>query len=92
MHHCVKYSGAKTAELRIAIEPCADGERRDLLVGFRDHGHGFAAGGRRGSGYGLANLAARAEALGGRAEVASELGRGTTVMPCVPGQIERRRP
>ncbi|MBS0631323.1 MAG: hypothetical protein JSS11_05375 [Verrucomicrobia bacterium] len=78
VHNCVKYSGAGTAEFTVQF---ADGW---LTVMLRDHGRGFAPGEKRGSGHGLANLALRAEALGGTAAVASEPGRGATVTLRVP--------
>ncbi len=78
VHNCVKYSGAKTAELRLTV---ADGEFTLVL---RDHGRGFAAGEIRGSGYGTASIMARAKVLGGIAEITSEVGQGTTVMLRVP--------
>jgi signal transduction histidine kinase len=78
VHNCVKYSAAKTAELRLTV---AGGEFAMVL---RDHGRGFAAGEVRGSGYGTASIMARAKVLGGSAEITSEVGQGTTVMLRVP--------
>ncbi len=78
VHNGVKYSEAKTAELRLAFV----GD--DFVIMLRDHGRGFAAGERRGSGHGTRNIVARAEALGGRAEIVSAPGQGTTVTLRVP--------
>jgi signal transduction histidine kinase len=78
VHNCVKYSEAKTAEFRLEI---AGG---DFVITLRDHGRGFAAGERRGSGHGTKNLVARAEALGGSGEIVSAPGQGTTVRLRVP--------
>lgn len=80
VHNCVKYSGAKTAEFRLAIVA------GDLVVTLRDHGRGFAAGAiaAGGTGHGLPGLAARAAALGGRGEIVSAPGQGTTVTLRVP--------
>jgi signal transduction histidine kinase len=78
VHNCVKYSGAKTAELTLAIVGDA------FVITLRDYGRGFAPGERRGSGNGTKNIIARAEALGGSAEIVSEPGKGTTVVLRVP--------
>ncbi len=78
VHNCVKYSGAKTAELRLAVA----GD--DFVVVLRDHGRGFVMSERLGTGHGTINIVARAEVLGGRAEITSEVGRGTTVTLRVP--------
>ena len=78
VHNCVKYSEAKTAEFRLEIS----GD--DFVMVLRDHGRGFAAGEIRGTGYGTASIAARANVLGGRAEISSAVGQGTTVMLRVP--------
>lgn len=78
VHNCVKYSEAKTAELKLAIVG------NDFVVTLRDHGRGFAAGERRGSGHGTRNIVARAEALGGSAEIVSAVGQGTSVTIRVP--------
>lgn len=78
VHNCVKYSGAKTAEFRLHV---AD---QHFVVMLCDHGRGFAPGEKQGTGHGLANLTARAKALGGEATITSEVGVGTTVTLRVP--------
>ena len=78
VHNCVKYSEAKTAEFRLEIS----GD--DFVVTLRDHGRGFVPGEIRGSGYGTVSIVARAKVLGGRAEISSAVGQGTTVMLRVP--------
>ena len=50
----------------------------------------FAPGERRGSGHGLQNIVARAEALGGAAEITSAVGKGTRITLRVPVREERR--
>jgi signal transduction histidine kinase len=82
VHNSVKYSGAATAELRITH--VAD----DLTLEVRDHGRGFDRGALSAPGHGLANLEARARALGGRAEILSSPGAGTQVRLIVP--LQRR--
>ncbi len=78
VHNCVKYSEAKTAELRLSIA----GD--EFVIVLRDHGRGFAVGEKLGSGHGTANILVRAKVLGGRAEISSEVGQGTTVVMRVP--------
>lgn len=78
VHNCVKYSAAKTAELRLEISG------PDFVMTLRDHGRGFVTGEVLGTGYGTASILARAKVLGGTAEITSEPGQGTTVMLRVP--------
>jgi signal transduction histidine kinase len=78
VHNCVKYSGATSAELRIAVTV------DEITIVLRDFGRGFEPGAKRRSGHGLLNITARAEALGGRATIASTVGEGTTVDLRVP--------
>jgi signal transduction histidine kinase len=80
VHNCVKYSGARDAALTLRL----DGGFIEVIL--QDHGRGFFAGERQGSGNGLRNLTLRAEALGGAGSVTSEPGRGTTVTLRVPLQ------
>jgi signal transduction histidine kinase len=83
IHNAAKYSGSGT--LDIVVEADAAG----VSVTLTDKGMGFdletAASGGGTSGYGLGNLRARAEESGGKAEVKSAKGNGTTVriwLPC----------
>jgi signal transduction histidine kinase len=78
VHNCVKYSGAKTAEFRLHVA------EQHLVVTLCDHGRGFSPGEKQGTGHGLVNIAARAEAFHGEATVTSEVGKGTTVTLRVP--------
>ena len=78
VHNCVKYSEAKSAEFRLQTT------EDSLTLTLQDDGRGFAAGEIRGTGHGLVSIAARAEALGGRAEISSEPGKGTSVTVRVP--------
>ena len=78
LHNSLKYSRATEVRLEVRV---TDGW---LTIGLTDNGCGFAPGERRGSGHGLRNIAARAEALGGRAEVESAAGKGTKVTLRVP--------
>jgi signal transduction histidine kinase len=76
-----KYAHASS----VAIDLALDGRR--LVVEVADDGIGGAS---ASAGSGLCGLAARVEALGGRLEVDSALGRGTTVrasIPCAPSRM-----
>jgi signal transduction histidine kinase len=77
--NAIRHGAARTITLRA--------ERGDDVVAFavQDDGCGFdPAPGRRGPGYGLANMQARAEALGGTVRVDSALGKGTRVLLTLP--------
>lgn len=54
-----------------------------LLVTLRDDGVGFDPAGTY-DGHGLASLSDRMRSLGGRLEITSQPGRGTTVLLAVP--------
>jgi two-component system NarL family sensor kinase len=90
LQNVVKHSGAAEAELELRAEPGA------VRLRVTDHGSGFvpgqpadlaeADGSEPGSepGYGLRSMTERAELVGGKLEVRSRLGRGTTVTARVP--------
>lgn len=81
VHNCIKYSGAREAVLTLRL---SDGFLEIIL---QDHGRGFFAGERQGSGHGLHNLRLRAEALGGSGSITSEPSHGTTVRLRVPVSV-----
>ncbi|WP_396686808.1 sensor histidine kinase [Microbispora sp. KK1-11] len=75
----IKHSGAGRA--RIVVAPlAADG----LRVAVTDEGAGFAP---ATTGSGLAGLRDRVEAVGGRLEISSSLGVGTTVVASFPTSV-----
>ncbi len=83
LQNVVKHSGATRAELELQGEPGA------VCMRVTDHGSGFdpaAASQRDGvaAGYGLRSMTERAELVGGKLEVRSRRGRGTTVSVRVP--------
>jgi signal transduction histidine kinase len=74
----VKHAGARTVEVSLELRNGA------LLVGVRDDGAGFEP--KRSSGTGLANLADRIAALGGRLEVVSRPSEGTRLTGELPAR------
>jgi signal transduction histidine kinase len=74
----VRHAGAET----LALELRRDGEV--IVVEVEDDGSGFDPEDVTRAGRGLANLRARAEAIGGRLEIASAPGSGTRVRLSVP--------
>ncbi len=77
MSNAVRHSGAGTVE--VDIEAVAGSE---LCLRVTDDGAGFLS--RRRSGLGLDNIEARAEGLGGRVEIRSVRGEGSTIIWRVP--------
>jgi signal transduction histidine kinase len=77
----VRHSGATEVRLKIEVE---QGELRLAII---DNGRGLPTGGHSEEMDGLTNMRARIEKLGGRFEIASKAGRGTTLkffMPFMP--------
>ncbi|GAA5074653.1 signal transduction histidine kinase [Thermocatellispora tengchongensis] len=74
LHNALRHSGCSTVSVRLER---GDGGRLALEV--RDDGTGFDAAVPPARGLGLASMRDRAEAVGGRVEVASRPGEGTTV-------------
>jgi len=66
-----KHSGSSICRVKMAFAA------HPFLIEVSDEGHGFTA--RGGSGYGLMGMRERAAGIGGRLEVVSTEGRGTTV-------------
>ena len=73
LNNVVRHSGATEVRLKIQVER---GELHFLIF---DNGHGLPAKGQNDEMNGLTNMRARVEKLGGRFEIASEAGRGTTL-------------
>ena len=81
LQNVVKHSGASQAELELHSEPGA------VRMRVTDHGTGFEPGAtpsQDGHGYGLRSMTERAELIGGKLEVRSVGGRGTTITVRVP--------
>jgi ligand-binding sensor domain-containing protein/two-component sensor histidine kinase len=74
------------------VSVLVDLSRGQLRVELRDDGRGFQAEESDGHGHGLANMRTRAGRLGGKLEIASVPGQGTTVTLSVPlGRASRVR-
>lgn len=78
--NAVHHGGAGMLRVRLSRT------RRGLALTVRDDGRGFDPPAARGRGKGLANMAARAEALGGRLQILASPGRGTVVRVALPGR------
>ena len=76
----VRHSGAKEVRLGIGLEG------NEVRLSITDNGRGFPAGLRTEEMDGVANMRARLEKLGGRFEITSEPGRGTTLRFFVPAR------
>jgi len=70
----------------VATEVCLNihVEQGQVRLAIADNGRGWAEGGQTEEMDGVANMRARLEKLGGRFEIKSETGQGTTVRFCVP--------
>ena len=77
VHNAVRHSGS--TEIHVEISP----QNRRLVMRVYDNGRGFDRG-ESNNGHGLGSMEARARALGGRLEIVSEAGRGTTVRVDAP--------
>lgn len=74
----IRHGGAQRITLRAAHDAGA------LALAIADDGAGFAVGESRSGGHGLANMRARAAALGGTLHVESAPGKGTRVLLTLP--------
>jgi signal transduction histidine kinase len=81
LQNIVKHAGARTATIRLTVEPGA------VALTVEDDGQGFdpvAVAARAGPTYGLAGMRERAELLGGELALHSRVGEGTTLRLTVP--------
>jgi signal transduction histidine kinase/ligand-binding sensor domain-containing protein len=88
VNNAVRHSGCTDAEIEFKV----DGE--GMLLKIMDNGRGFDAQGN-GSGHGLTSMRSRIEGLGGRLEIESHQGAGTTLTFVIPlgagdGNVLRR--
>lgn len=78
LSNAVRHSGG--ARVTLSLGSATEG----AALGVEDDGKGFEPGGATGTGHGLGNLRARAEALGGTLHIDSAPGRGTRVRLVFP--------
>jgi signal transduction histidine kinase len=79
-----RHAGAATCRVSLNRDPDADVVQLEI----DDDGRGFDPGALKGTGRGLGNFRARTAKLGGRAEVVSVQGEGTTVRVVIPVQAQ----
>ncbi len=84
LNNALKHADADTIEVDLRVEGDA------LVVGVRDDGRGFDPGQERPGHLGLHTMQERAGALGGRLDVTSAPGEGTTVLVRAPYVIRPR--
>jgi signal transduction histidine kinase len=77
VHNAARHSGCTEAEVAVRVEG------GDFVMTLRDNGRGFDPA-QAFDGHGLGNMQGRARGLGGRLEIESHPGRGTTVALSVP--------
>jgi signal transduction histidine kinase len=77
LHNVAKYSGSSSVEVRF------EANGAEMKVRINDRGRGFEADKTK-SGNGLVNMRSRAEKVGGRCEIVSEIGKGTSIAAIVP--------
>ena len=77
LHNVVKYSGSASFSVKFAVQ------HDKILMDIIDAGNGFEVAQTK-NGNGLANMRMRAEKLGGKFEVVSELGKGTRIQVNAP--------
>jgi two-component system NarL family sensor kinase len=87
LQNIVKHAGASAATLSFAVVPADNGDAARLEIA--DNGVGFDTfekplGGDEMGGYGLLSIAERAEIVGGRLNIRSRPGSGTTVTATIP--------
>jgi signal transduction histidine kinase len=87
LQNVVKHAGATNARLTFAVVPGESGDTARLEI--VDNGVGFdkfehPLGGDEMGGYGLLSMAERAEIVGGRLNISSRPGSGTTVTATIP--------
>jgi two-component system, NarL family, sensor histidine kinase DevS len=82
-----RHAGAATCRVSLNRDPDANVVRLEV----DDDGRGFDAAVDKGTGRGLGNLRARTARLGGRAEIVSVPGEGTTVRIAIPVQEQVER-
>ncbi len=73
LHNTVQHAAAKEVRFTVILD------RAQLAVTLADNGRGFDIAAAQGTGHGLASMARRVQALGGKLSVSSQPGCGTTI-------------
>ena len=76
--NCIRHGHAQ--EARVSLKMLKQG----LRLSIRDNGRGFKQGADKKTGHGLANMAARAQKMGGRFTVLSKVNEGTSIVLDLP--------
>ena len=79
--NCIRHGGAQ--EARVSLKMLKQGVRLSI----RDNGRGFDPTITKGSGYGLRNMAARAQKISGRLTVLSKESEGTRIIIDLPKEV-----
>jgi signal transduction histidine kinase len=80
MSNSIRHGGALTNTFRLEVRD------ETILFAIEDDGNGFNPNGPLGTGFGLRNMAKRAESLGAKFSILSEEGQGTRVTLDIPRQ------
>jgi signal transduction histidine kinase len=80
MSNSIRHGSALTSTFRLELND------ETILFSVEDDGHGFSPDGPHGTGFGLRNMAKRAESLGAKFSIFSEEGQGTRVTLDIPRQ------
>jgi PAS domain S-box-containing protein len=78
--NCIKHGHAR--EARVSLKML----KRGVRLSVRDNGRGFNQDDVKGIGYGLGNMAARAQKIGGRFAVLSKVNEGTSIVLDLPNE------
>ena len=76
--NCIKHGHAQEAKVSLKML------KQGLRLSIRDNGCGFNPERTNGAGYGLSNMAARAQKIGGRLSVLSKPSEGTSIILDLP--------
>ena len=85
LHNAVKYSGSSSVSVKFTLDD------KNILMDIVDAGQGFEIAPAR-NGNGLSNMRMRAEKLGGKFEIVSEIGKGTQIKVRAPIKTHTNEP
>ena len=79
--NCIRHGHAQ--EARVSLKMLKQGVRLSI----RDNGRGFKQDAAKKTGYGLGNMAARAQKIGGRFTISSKVNKGTSIVLDLPNEV-----